>query len=132
MRNAILMMLLAVVSSSAAAEWVEVGSDETATVYADTATIRKARNRVKMWSLFDYKTVRVPDKPLQPYLSMRGQSEYDCKKQRSRGLSVSFHPGHMARGDVTLIHTNASPDNWRPVPPGSVIEALWKVACGKI
>lgn len=129
MYKAFLMMVLAVVSSSAAAVWVEVGSDETATVYADPATIRKTGKRVKMWSLFDYKTARVPGKPLEPYLSMRGQSEYDCKNGRTRALSMSFHPRNMARGEVT--YTNAKRDNWRPVAPGTAAENLWKTACGK-
>lgn len=129
MYKAVLMLVLSVVSSHAAAVWVEVGSDETATVYADPATIRKTGERVKMWSLFDYKTARVPGKPLEPYLSMRGYSEYDCKKTRSRALSVSFHPRGMASGDVT--YTNAKRDKWRPLTPGSVAENLWKTACGK-
>jgi hypothetical protein len=132
MRKTILMMLLAAVSSSAAAEWVEVGSDEAATVYADPATIRKEGGMATMWSLFDYKAVRVPDKPFEPYLSMRGQSEYDCKKQQARGLSASYHPGNMAKGDLTIVvYSNPATGNWKPVPPGSLIETLWKFACGK-
>jgi hypothetical protein len=46
MRRLILSVLLAVVSSSAAAEWVEVGRADTITAYADPATIRKAGNMV--------------------------------------------------------------------------------------
>lgn len=81
MRNIVLMTLLAVASGSAAAEWVKVSGhdDDPATVYVDRATMHRAGQSVRMWTLFDYKTARVPGEPLEPYLSMRGQSEYDYK-----------------------------------------------------
>jgi len=131
MRKIILMMLLAAASGSVAAEWVKVSGndDEIATVYVDPATVRKTGHRVTMWSLFDYKTPRVPGGPLEPYMSMRGQSEYDCKLMRSRALAISFHPKNMAQGELT--YANTDPDNWRPVSPGSVAETLWKRACRK-
>lgn len=53
MHKAILMILLAVVSSSAVAEWVQFGGNETITIYVDPATIHKAGNMVKMWFLYD-------------------------------------------------------------------------------
>src|SRR5471030_1082964 len=55
MRKTILMMLLAVVSGSAAAEWEEVANNENATTYADFVTIRKEGNLAKMWDVIDYK-----------------------------------------------------------------------------
>ena len=51
MPKAILMMLLAVVSSSASAGWVVVGVHDTSILYADPASIHRAGNRVKMWGL---------------------------------------------------------------------------------
>jgi len=56
MRKAILAILLAVASSSAAAEWVEVDSDETLTFYINPTTIRRDGNLVRMWELLEYKT----------------------------------------------------------------------------
>jgi hypothetical protein len=80
MRKTIFLMLLAVVSSSAAAEWVEVSKSETVTVYADPATIRKAGDMVKMWTLSDYKT------PDDVHRSRVYQHEYDCKEWQIRLL----------------------------------------------
>ena len=57
MHKAILMMLLAVVSSSAMAEWTVVNENKEFIQYADLATIRKLGNKVKMWGLNDYKNV---------------------------------------------------------------------------
>ena len=131
MRKAILMMLLAGVSSSAAAKWVAVDDIETETsiVYADTAAIRKTGNTVKMWSLYDFNTFQFSLSLNKPYLSMRNQYEYDCKDKRQRMFTVSFHTGNMAQGEV--IVTTTSTGNWRPVSPGTGTETLWKLACEK-
>ena len=127
MRKAILMVLLAGVSSSAAAEWVAVGGGETSTAYAEPATIRRAGNTVKMWSLLDFEKARVSATHV--YMSVKGQDEYDCKEERSRRLYFSRHSGNMGEGEV--VYTNADSDRWEPVPPRSVIGALWKLACEK-
>jgi len=120
-------MLLAVVSSSAAAEWTEVDSDETTTFYIDPTTIRRDGNLVKMWELVEYKTVRVRDTV--KYLSSKSQSEYDCKDEQLRTLSLSLHSRNMAGGRTVYVTSDLG--KWRPVPPGGGIEVLWKIACGK-
>ncbi|MCH6585257.1 MAG: hypothetical protein IH810_05440, partial [Proteobacteria bacterium] len=60
MHKVILMILLAVVSSSAMAEWVEVAESEAGTfiAYAESATIQKTDNIVNMWVLIDYNTTQ--------------------------------------------------------------------------
>jgi hypothetical protein len=128
MRNAIFMMLLAVVSSSAAAEWITAVITENITTYADPATIRRAGDMVKMWHLYDYKTVRAPD-GIKPYMSIRVQAEYDCKEVRARLLSGFFHSGNMAGGEIVYI--GSDPGTWTPIPPNTIMETLWKIACGR-
>jgi hypothetical protein len=133
MRKAIVMMLLAVVSSSAAAEWTRIGITQfgdhnSATVYADFATIRKARGMAKMWFLSDLEKAKVLDKDAS-YLSMRSHEEVDCQGERARTLVLSLHSGHMAGGYT--VHTNFDIDKWRPVAPGTISETQWKAACGK-
>lgn len=127
MRKTILMILLAVVSSSAVAEWVKVSSDETITIYKDPATIRKNGNWAKMWYLFDFKTVQVDGG--NKFRSLKSQSEFDCKEEQVRLLSFSAHSKIMGGGDV--VDSKSDHFRWDPVPPGSVNEVLWKIACGK-
>src|ERR1035437_761806 len=128
MRKAILTMLLAVVSSSAMAEWVEVFRDETVTVYADPTTIRKTGNRATMSVLYDYKSVQSSNSS-KPYRSSRKQSEYDCKEGQSRILSLTAHSGNMA--EVNTVFSLSKPEEWEPVRPSSLAELMWKIACGK-
>lgn len=127
MRKAIL-LLLAVVSSSAAAEWVKVGESDAYSYYIDPATIRKNGNITKLWSLFDYLAAdKLPDGS--SYLSLKKQSEYDCKEEKYRMLATSAHSKNMGGGVVVFYHTD--PLQWRPVSPSSVDEILWEIACGK-
>ena len=126
MTKAILMVLLAVVSSCAAAGWVKVGGGGGEyNVYADAATIHKAGNTARMWNILDYKSVRVLDG--KRFLSSMMQYEYDCKAERGRLLYSSIRSQNMGKGDAIL--TDLFPHEWRSLPHGSVVEELWNYAC---
>ena len=128
MRVAILTVILVGFFGSAAAKWVEVAGNESSTVYADSDTIRKTGDTVKIWTLVDYKAVVRIDSS-KSYLSQKSQQEYDCKAEQTRMLYFSFHSKNMGNG-VVLYH-DADPDKWFPVPPGSMEVKVWKFACGK-
>ncbi len=128
MKKPLLILMLAVVSSSAMAEWVWVtGSFEEATmIYANPATIRKKGNIVKLWTLTDYKVAkRLSDKK---YMSSKEQYQYDCKEERSRLLTVTAFSKNMGKGEVV---GTGGPTEWDSVMPDSLDEASWKFACGK-
>ncbi len=127
MRKAILMMLI-VVSNSAMAEWVKFSSVGNQTNYVNLDTIHKSGNKVKMWSLFDYKTAReVTGVPT--YMSVQMQDEYDCKEELSRPLYAVLRSGNMGEGKPVVTVTDSG--KWEPHPPESIREDLWKIACGK-
>jgi hypothetical protein len=129
MRQVILTMLMAVVSSSAFAEWVAIGSTDKFSAYVDAATIRQAGNMVKMWNLIDYKKAARTVLSGKPYLSATSQNEYDCKEERSRMLYSYWYTGNMREGKE--VDSSSEPSEWEPVPPESVAEAEWKFACRK-
>ena len=129
MRKFILMILLTIVSSSAMAEWAAVAEGgETLTAYVDFATIRKVGDSVKMWSTFNYKLVNIAADG-KPYRSAKLQFEFECKEEQSRTLFFSFHSGNMGKGNV--VYVEDKPQNFAPVPPDTIMETLWKVACSK-
>ncbi len=125
--KAVLAVLLAVACSSAMAEWVEIGSDETTTIYADPATIHRQGNRAKMWDLGDFKTAEKSED--KSYLSVRQQQEYDCKGKRLRVLRATCHAKNMGKGET--ICRNNKPRHWEPVLPVSFDESMWEIACKK-
>ena len=127
-RSGSILLLLAIVSSSATAEWVPVGSNETDTLYIDPSTIRSADNKAKMWALNDYtSTQRLDDR--EPFMSEKTEYEYDCNGEQTRLLYFTSHSANMAEGEV--VDFNVVPGEWTRVLPGSGLAILWKIACAK-
>jgi len=132
MHKVVLMILLAVVSSNAMAEWVEVGVNEFigSTFYADTGTISKSGNKVKMWVMYDYKTAHdVVGDNFGKYMSTKSHNEYDCKGAKVRVNYQARFSKNMGKG-IQEIETSANFE-WYSVVPDTHDELLWKVACGK-
>jgi hypothetical protein len=127
MTRHLLIIFLFLSSSPAYAEWVEVGITDEATVYADPDTIRRKGDLVKMWYLHDFKTTQTVLK--KSYLSSRSQDEYDCTEDRHRALATTSFSGNMGSGKVRSSYSIKG--KWEPVPPGTITQALWKVACDK-
>ncbi len=128
MKKLLLTLLLAVVSSSAMAEWVEVAESEAGTfiAYTDPATIQKTDNIVHMLVLIDYKTAQT--NASKPYMSKLGIRKYDCKEKQNQADIKTLYSNNMGRGKhVGIIGSRP----WLPVSTGNTTELLWKFACRK-
>jgi hypothetical protein len=125
-----LALILAIVSSGVMAEWENVGagSGNAFTVYVDRATIRNLGQTVKMWYLVDQKTVQKLSL-IEPFLSSKLHVEYDCNAEKYRTVYFLHYSKKMGAGKV--VHTANDVQDWAPIPPGSVIELLSKIACGR-
>lgn len=126
-QKAIFLLLLAVVSNSAVAKWVEVGATPIFTAYADPATIHKAGRKVKMWDAMDFSITQTAVG--KQFRSIQSQREFDCNESSIRLLYSRFYTRQMGNGDVVL--TSNIVRDWAPVSPDSIDEILWKFACGK-
>lgn len=124
---AVLVPLL-IVSGNATAEWVNVASYNSITLYVDSITIRKKGNMVKMWSLLDLNKSDTLEG--QPYKSIKTQNEFNCKEELNRMLYNSYHTGNMGDGKAFAINSNLG--EMMPVLPNSGNLILWKIACGKL
>lgn len=112
------------------AEWVEISSptsDNGATMYLDPTTYRvdKKSGLVKIWFLFDLKTVQKIFG--RGFLSARSQQQFDCKAERMRILAQAFFDGNMANGN--LVYSDSTEQSWEPVAPDTNGKFLWKTAC---
>ena len=125
--NIILILLLTIVSSHVAAEWINISTNgDGSTIYADPTTMQKSGDRTKMWILFDYRKaiIESDDK----IMSIKKYEEYDCSKSQARLLYLSKHSGRFTEGKV--VYVNDIPYNeWIPIVPGSIPEDLWRYAC---
>jgi hypothetical protein len=125
----LLITLLVLSSGPVYAGWeLTSGDDETGlTVYVDPDTIRRKGSLVKMWQLYDYKTVQTVAGDL--LLSFKRYNEYDCAEERTRMLAYTWFSGNMGSGDV--VYSTPDEQQWEPVVQGSINRALWRVACRK-
>ena len=126
MAKAILMMLLVVANSNACAQWFVVSGNAESTIYANPKTVSNVGGKAKMWHLVDFRTDQEL-KNFKSYLSLRAQTESDCKVKQLRLLYVTYHSENMVGG--TIVETENVPTNWTPISPGSGAEVLWKIAC---
>lgn len=127
MKKLILILILAGLSSGAAAEWTEINSDGMATQYIDHDRTTRNGYLVKIWTAVDYKE---PRQMLgKNFLSVVFQEEYDCKNELRRTLFVAANSGKLASGAVVLSDPQVS--NWQPTPPGSSGEMFLKLACNR-
>jgi hypothetical protein len=125
-------LLLAGVSSGAAAEWVEIyrGGDET--LVADPTTSARTGDKVQMWDMgvICIDCANVQTFGSKRYASRTRQAEYDCKEERMRNLYATGYAGNA--DDNRKADFASGPSEWRPVARGTADEALWKFACGKL
>ncbi len=139
MNKLVMMLLFAVVSNSAIAEWVQAGSNTGTTIFADPTTIHMKGNKAQMWTLINFASPRTVyfgrgDADMAPgdntVWSNKEQREYDCKEELQRLLYISYHPEKNGKGGS--VFRESYPDSeWRPVEPDSISRELWRIACGK-
>ncbi len=121
------------------AEWVAIEkkyqSPGLQTVYFDPDTIRREGNLVTLWQLTDYKSaqgnVGLGRFGLDPsrFLSTKIHKQVDCVEKSLRLLAYMEFLGHMGTGRRNDGYVDE--DNWLPVEPESINQALWEVACNK-
>jgi len=127
-RSLIGLMLMAV-SAGAMAEWTKIGGTDDFDEYADLSTIRKSGNTAKMWELRDFKKAQTSTSNGKSYLSDMTRREYDCNEEKYNLLSLYQYSGNMRNGDIVLSGEN-SDSRWTSIPPGSMVETTFKIACG--
>lgn len=120
-----LAILLAAVSHSASAEWVNSGHNDALTAYISPDTIHRSGDRVRMLSLIDHKAVT--SNAGMTYLSVKAQHEYDCKKGSVRILFSSAHSENMGKG--IIVGSSYNHGDFELIQPRSIVETLWKTAC---
>ncbi|OQW40029.1 MAG: hypothetical protein A4S08_05495 [Proteobacteria bacterium SG_bin4] len=128
MKKLIITLTLFLISTETFAEWTKLGDSTDKggyTVYVDLKSIRKAANRVKLWTLLDYQSEQ---RTLgATYLSEKVRREFDCEEEQMRTLAFSYFSWNMEKGD--LIRSYSQPQKWEKIRPDSMDEAEWKLAC---
>jgi hypothetical protein len=128
MLRTIFLLLLAAASGNATAEWNKVTELEAGSLYVEPASIQRNGDVVKMRSLYDLNSAIVSKANGKPYASQNLQGEYDCRKAQWRPLDFSWHSERMGEGK--MVEHLSDTFRWEPIPAGTGVEMLWKLACG--
>lgn len=130
MRRIIVTGLLVIVGANANAEWkfLAVSSGPTgATQYIDTdRLIGSKATTVKAWDLIDY-PVSQDDSAGGKFLSLVGQTEYNCKTMESRQIYNAAYAGNMGKGNVGA--SGKGNMVWTPTLPQSMAEGKLVAIC---
>lgn len=130
---------LALSSAPVYAEWVAIEkpylSPGVQTLYVDPDSILRHGNLVTLWQLIDFKWMQgnAGMGPLgfgpHRFLSTKTQKQFDCRGKRVRLLAFTEFSRHMGIGKPSNEYVD--PDNWIPVEPESINQALWEVGCAE-
>jgi len=96
---------------------------------AGPATISRSGNTVKMSSVID-SSVADDAAWTRHRFSRKDEWAYDCETRKTRPSRYTEYSGRMGIGEKMLSYPLGN-FPWVSVKPGSVGEALWKLACGK-
>ena len=110
-----------------AAQWTAVGLFDIGTFYVDTENITHAGEHHKAWTLLDYRDPKVHTPTGKQFRSTRMQMEFDCKEQKVRTLSLSYHTGVRLSGETLSTEGVIGP--FEPVPPDTPIFKIMRWVC---
>jgi uncharacterized GH25 family protein len=127
MKRILLSVVLASVAAGAHADWMKVDHPSSEfSLYIDRDTLKTAGVGImQMWRLVDYAQAQQIDG--KPFLSVKGQDEYDCDKQVRRDVLYLWHEGAM--GNSHNVKAAYNPGPWTKPEPGSHDESLLAIAC---
>ena len=124
-----LTLVLAVLSGSALAEWVEIEKfDDGMRVFVDKATARRFGDTAQVLHLVRWGEPQV-EAGSPNYLSTIVRTSYDCVGKREKYLASSSYAGPMGNG-AKVISDEDEVDNWYTISDSSLEDKLWKIACG--
>jgi hypothetical protein len=115
---------LALLATSAHADWVKMGETDEGSLYIDPLTIQRDGNVRQVWELMDLK-----QRDEGGELSRRLKVQYNCALRQTQVLSISTHWEPTAAGGTLLSVARAG--LWKEVPRGTAYETGFNRACGQ-
>ena len=123
--NLVFCTILALLSLDASAQWKQVSEGENSIDFIDITTLKKINNQLRVWVLYDYKSPKVIAGEVSN--SLKTLKEFDCKEDRSRSLTSTFHSGQMGSGMVN--YRLDTPTSWSYIAPDAVDSDLLNIVC---
>ncbi len=122
-----LLIMLALISQPAWAEWERITSPSDFDLYIDIASVKSSDLGKRARFLRDYKQVQTGPGGHR-YRSTLGHEEIDCIGDRIRTLAVSFKAEQMGRGNDIYSYAGPS-DDWQAISPNSIASSQSAAVC---
>jgi len=108
-------IMLCCFSSVAMANWLELGSNDSAVIKIDTSTIKRNPYSIQAWVLYDLKKPQQIFEGDRDFYSGVALYEYDCTENKARFLEKYAYTEKNGEGD--RIFSSNKPENWISIPP---------------
>lgn len=132
MKTRLILALVVCMSGAALADWTHLGAanHRNTDYFVDLSTAQKASDgKVTIAYLYDMKQPRECVATAKPYLSSKGETEFDCSEKLYRVVSCTRYAAPHGTGEVVSI--DSEPGEWSQIPPRSKIANMFKAACGR-
>ena len=117
-------------SSSAQAEWFELGRTDAIRIYLENKSIQRRGDLSQVLQMIDFTTAQWVDTHT-VVGSLRQLNEFDCAQGRYRTVVVVAFSEQMGEGK--MLGEEKTPDApWLAVEPGSAAEQVRKIVCSKM
>lgn len=90
--------------AAAAADWVQISSDDESSFYFDRTGLRRDGDIVEVLLLWDFPTLQLTRRPVKPYLSATRLTRFDCARGGRADIETTLYRGNMATGEVTEVY----------------------------
>jgi hypothetical protein len=129
----IFLLLSSLFATSVYADWHELGTSSTGTIYVDRDSLQRNGDIAKISVLDDMMTPELTKVDEgEPYLSTKEQRLVNCKDKVSVTVFIVYYAQPMGAGpSVHSIARRPKQDDWMPSPPRSVGEGVIAAACPK-
>ena len=129
MRN-LLFILFVITSTPVLASWAKLVKTDNTTFYIDQATIHKNGQFVKVAELLDFN----PKASEAMALSLKLQTEYDCKAEKYRILEATPFSGNLLSGNMLTLSKEETGDvlqmkQWLLIDPDAPLHIILNAVC---
>ena len=127
-KRIVLALSLAVLSSGALAEWVEIQKFEDGMrVFVDHATASRSGDTAQVMHLVRWGEPQQDDEN-HPYRSTIVLTAYDCASKHEKYLSSASYAGPMGNATKVIEDENEA-EIWYSISESSMEDKLWTIAC---
>jgi hypothetical protein len=112
--------------------WVQLGETKDAKIYADSASIKRTENRVRLWVKSNYSSPILNVNFSRLANSSLNQVEIDCESEKWALSYISYYSEPDGKGDAVWSKTVLSTElNFNSAPPGTLGSTYVSAGCNR-